>query len=149
MRGCKVMKLENYLRLIGNEIEAIKQWAQDEHKEEELLSLIPILAKNQLQRVERERDYMKIWASNTVDMYQVDGVTEEEAHYYNRLFQCVIAGKDVTEGMLSWLEEHVPQREIPSMFFRPALVYLSDRGIRFKNDNEEYGKTCSVRRPKF
>lgn len=142
-------KLEDYLRYNNNEIAAIKDWAQREHKEKELLELIPLLSAMALGRVERENDYIKTWSLNCVDMSLVDGVEKDEAHLYNRLFQWVITRGEPNEDLIKELAPYVSNRDIPLAFFRPAMVWMADQGLRFKDDNEVYDETCSIRRPKF
>lgn len=131
-------KLKDYCQLAKDDFSAIVAWARDNHFESRLLELIPRLANSQMNRVERELDYMKTWSANTVNMYEVPGVSQEAAKHLNYLFQCVIANQEPCSQTMDWLHENIPQMEIPTLCFVPAVAWLAERGIRFKGDSGKF-----------
>lgn len=130
-------KLENYLKFCKSELEAIRLWAQDEHKEMELLEIIPQLASSHYNSVARKLDFCKTWSPMVPDMHMLKELNDETASLFNYLFQCVIHETEPNENMMTKIRDTVPKIKIPTMFFRPALKWLADRGIQFIDSKPE------------
>lgn len=130
-----------------SDLEIIKQWIVFNHMEAEMVAMVPKLAESSLNRQKRELDYIKSWSPYLVTTYETDGVSLEAVKYFNHLFQCVVCGVEPDDTVIKWLEENVPNMERPTFFFVPALAWLADKGIRFKNYDREFKDYD--RRPKF
>lgn len=115
-----------------DDLQIIKQWFIENNREQDGLTLIPLLAKSQTDKVQRKYDYALSWTPNLIDMHtQVKD--KALADKLNTLQTLCTLSADLTkyQEIYDWAKANIPTMEIPHIFFLPTVKWLQKYGIEF------------------
>lgn len=115
-----------------DDLEIIKQWFIENNREREGLTLIPLLAKSQTDKVQRKYDYALSWTPNLIDMRTQfkDKALAEKLNTIQTLCSLSADLKNY-QAIYDWAKANIPTMEIPPVFFLPTVKWLQKYGIEF------------------
>lgn len=126
----------DYQSILSDE-EIIVKYFVENNIEDRGLTLLPKLAEEKCQKLQKELDYAKTWGCCLTDMNEV--VKDKEvAKLLNRIQLHAALGKPLSESvaLFAHAQETIPNIEVPRMFFMPAIGYLHKYDIHFKNEKD-------------
>ena len=125
--------LERYEGVYSDRDIIVEYFVQN-NMEYEAMDLLISLAKNKAQKAERELNYIKTWIPNKVDMTNYCS-SKEVGENLNRIITCQICGFELSNDLLEWAKENIPNMEVPEVCFQDTIKWLKEKyGIEFKEE---------------
>lgn len=115
-----------------DDLQIIRQWFIQNNREQDGLTLIPLLAKSQTDKIQRKYDYALSWIPNLVDM-RTQLKDKALAENLNTLQTLCSLSADLKnyQAIYDWAKANIPTMEIPHIFFLPTIKWLQKYGIEF------------------
>lgn len=118
-----------------SDIAVIKTFFIMNDMEEDGMDLIHELTKSKVEKLKREQDIVKTWASALPSKYLYQNYDLDIADKLHNLELYYISyGCELSEKYLEWAKENIPNIKMPQVYFRPLIEYLDNKDIRFKGE---------------
>lgn len=123
-------------------LEIIAKYLIETNQEAEALTIIPKLAKDKSDKIQRQLDYARSWIPFKVDTYKCNkNVTRPQAKMLETLTDYYCLGMDIPEKYIEEVKEVIPNMETPTVVFIPMVEWLRDKyNIMFKDWYEKTGE---------
>lgn len=132
--------LKDYIEkqdFIGSEkytdLDIICDWFIENNKEYIALSLIPKLAQEQSEKIQRKYD----WARSQIPMIDAifDSFEQTEANKnFRAIAKMSVLDLDLRaeKDLFEWAKSYIPKHIMPCPFYTPSAPYLAKYGLQFK-----------------
>lgn len=123
-----------------DDIGIIKTWFIENNAESIGLTIIPELAKNQVDKVQNILDYSRSWLPYLPDLEKSNkGLTHDQAHNIQAIITMYVLGMDLKESnYYDWAKNEIPKIPLPKIIFVPCKEWLEkEYGIKFKEQQNE------------
>lgn len=122
-------------------LEIIANYLIETNQEAEALTIIPKLAKDKSDKIQRQLDYARTWIPIKADIYECNkNVTRPQAKMIETLTNYYCLGMDIPEKYIEKVKEVIPNIETPTVVFVPMVEWLRDKyNIVFKDWYEKMG----------
>lgn len=128
----KLRQLLDRYEGIYSDKQIILQWFTQNNKEDEGLEMITALSQARVNKVEKELDYIKTWLPTKVSMKDICK-DMRVGTYLDKIITCQICNFELSDDLLEWAKENIPQMSMPKLFFMDTAKWLKDKyGIEFK-----------------
>lgn len=124
-----------------SDMEIIQDYLVDNNLESVALSIIPVLAQRQLDRIQGRLNYAQSHIPLMFTM-PLKGLDKDTQYNLVMIEQCCALSIDFEKAypsIFEWATEKIPTLELPDCFFMPTLNYLAKWNIYFKG-REHLGK---------
>lgn len=102
------IKLSEFARMYevvgcNDPIKIIREYIIETNREADMLEIVPMLAKTQYDKIQRQLDYARVWIPNKCDLQKCNkGITEQQAKMLDELTDMYCLGLGISE---TYLEE--------------------------------------------
>lgn len=114
-------------------IEIIREYIIESNRESDVLTIIPILAKARLDKIQTQLDYARVWIPNKCDLQKCNkDITAQQAKMLERLTDMHCLGLEISETYIEEVKKVISNMERPNIVFAPMVEWLKDKyGICF------------------
>ena len=127
-------ELVEYQKITGKtDIGIITDFFIENDMEEEGMELANRLAKAKIEKMQKERHWIREWAYTIPSGYLYEKYPEKIATMLHRVELDYIVNGKVTGSRLEWAKKDIPHLDTPAIYFQPCLRWLQKNGINFKN----------------
>ena len=120
-----------------SDIEIITSYFIDNNIEEEAMELSHNLAKAKIEKMKHRQNIIQSWAYYIPFDYLYETYSLKIATMLHRIELDYIVNGEVTGQRLEWAKENFPNIKKPDVYFMPCVDWLEERGIKFKENNNE------------
>lgn len=117
------------------DIEIIQRWFIENDREQDGLTLIPALAKSQVDKVKHKYDCALAWVPMVADSKHLMGIKDKEVadNLYRLEMYCALDyPMRGDNSLLIWAQENIHNKmAVPKCFFMPTVDYLKKYGVEF------------------
>ena len=119
-------------------IKFISEYIIESNRESDVLTIIPILAKAKLDKIQAQLDYARVWIPNKCDLQKCNkGVTAQQAKMLDMLTDMYCLGLGISETYLEEVKKVISNMKRPNIVFAPMVEWLKDKyGICFAEDEK-------------
>ena len=118
-----------------SDIQVIKTFFDLNDMEEEGMDLIHELTKIKVEKLKRKERIVKEWTSYLPSKYLYENYDLDIADNLHTLeLDYLSHGCELSKNRLEWAKENIPNIELPTVYFRPLIEWLDNKGIRFKGE---------------
>lgn len=118
----------------ASDLELIKHWFIYNNCEQEGLTLIADLSKSKTDKIEQVLNNARTWIptlSVVTDSLRTK-VGEEFARKFDAITNVYLLGMKLSDELLNWAKETIPNMKTPKVIFQPAIKWLkTEYGIEF------------------
>ena len=133
-----------------DDLTIIRRWFCENDREEDGIDLITKLSKSKFEKANRILTNARQWIPNrpkVTDCNPKSKISKADKATLDRMTDIYLLGMDLSEGMLIWAQENIPNMECPGVIFVPMVEWLSKKyGIEFKDYHIENDKGCKYRK---
>ena len=120
-----------------SDIQVIKTFFDLNDMEEEGMDLIHELTKIKVEKLKRKERIVKEWTSYLPSKYLYENYDLDIADNLHTLeLDYLSHGCELSKNRLEWAKENIPNIELPTVYFRPLIEWLDNKGIRFKGEEQ-------------
>ena len=119
-------------------IEIIREYIIECNRESDALTIIPILAKARLDKIQTQLDYARVWIPNKCDLQKCNkNITAQQAKMLERLTDMHCLGLEISETYIEEVKKVISNMERPNIVFAPMVEWLKDKyNISFMEDKQ-------------
>ena len=119
-------------------IEIIREYIIESNRESDALTIIPILAKSKLDKIQERLDYARVWIPNKCDLQECNkNITAQQAKMLDRLTDVHCLGLEIPEVYIEEVKKVISNMKRPDIVFAPMVEWLKDKyGICFAEDEK-------------
>lgn len=119
-------------------IEIIREYIIESNRESDALTIIPILAKARLDKIQTQLDYARVWIPNKCDLQKCNkDITAQQAKMLERLTDMHCLGLEISETYIEEVKKVISNMERPNIVFAPMVEWLKDKyNISFMEDKQ-------------
>lgn len=119
------------------DIQIIRTFLTENDLEEEGMDLIYELTKSKVEKLKHQQGIVQGWVSYLPSQYLYENYDLETAHRLHNLeLDYLSYGCKLSDSRLKWAKENIPNIKEPVLYFQPLVKWLAERGIRFKDEEE-------------
>lgn len=119
-----------------SDMNLISKWFVTNNKETEGIELLSKLASSKTSKLERTLQLARMWIPMVPKVYESNPkmISKENGAKLDQIIQYYILDMPLSDNLLDWAKENVPEMKTPTIIFRPAVEWLkSEYGIEFKD----------------
>lgn len=119
-------------------IEIIREYIIESNRESDALTIIPILAKARLDKIQTQLDYARVWIPNKCDLQKCNkDISAQQTKMLERLTDMYCLGLEISETYLDEVANVISNMKRPTIVFAPMVEWLKDKyGICFAEDEK-------------
>lgn len=119
-------------------IAIIREYIIKANRESDALAIIPTLAKAELDKIQAQLDFARVWITNKCDLQECNkGITTQQAKMLDRLTDIYCLGLEISETYIDEVEKVISNMKRPNIVFAPMVEWLKDEyGICFAEDEK-------------
>ena len=118
-----------------SDVDVIRKFFVLNDMEEEGMDLIHTLTKSKVEKLKHKNRVVEEWASHLPAKYLYENYDLDTADRLHTLeLDYLSHGCELSDSLLAWARENIPNIKMPQVYFRPLIEYLDDKGIRFKGE---------------
>lgn len=119
-------------------IAIIREYIIKANRESDALAIIPTLAKAELDEIQAQLDFARVWITNKCDLQECNkGITTQQAKMLDRLTDIYCLGLEISETYIDEVEKVISNMKRPDIVFAPMVEWLKDKyNISFMEDEK-------------
>lgn len=127
------IKLSEFARMYevvgcNDPIKIIREYIIETNREADMLEIVPMLAKTQYDKIQRQLDYARVWIPNKCDLQKCNkGITEQQAKMLDELTDMYCLGLGISETYLEEVKKVISNMKRPAIVFAPMVEWLKDK----------------------
>lgn len=144
----KSLKEFVYMQALTGEsdLDIIQCWFIENDMEQEGLKIIAELSYRKAYKIQQTLDYARTWVPIASVAAPKQPKYAKKYHYYDReteerlvqITQYFLLAMPLSDFLLNWAKEKIPQMERPFAYFQPTVDWLKEKyGIEFKEIKDE------------
>ena len=117
------------------DIQIIKAYFELNDLESSGIDIISELTKSKINKIKNKYETAETWVCMLPSKYLYENYSLDIADRLHRLeLDYLMNGGELSDKQLKWAKDKIPNIKMPKCYFQPLIVWLEEKGIKFKNE---------------
>lgn len=117
----------------ATDLQIIKTYFELNDLEDDGIDIISKLTKSKINKIKNKYAVAETWVCMLPSKYLYENYSLDIADRLHGLeLDYLMNGCELSDKQLKWAKENVPNIKMPKCYFHPLIVWLEEKGIKFK-----------------
>ena len=117
----------------ATDIQIIKAYFELNDLETDGIDIISELTKTKINKIKNKYEVAETWVCMLPSKYLYENYSLDIADRLHRLeLDYLMNGCELSDKQFKWAKKNVPNIKMPECYFQPLIVWLEEKGIKFK-----------------